>query len=396
MSHVHEARMLRQKTTDLLTLLSLLSQTQDTLSRRMGMRQELLALITGLARYLKILIRIALTGALKLERGEADEGQGVVPQQPQQPLQHGALTRTNGAPPLAPGEVLASFLDKLHLLTLQGGNPAAPRVIKSANSSATVTPTSTPYNPSTTNPGTQGVTYGYPSLAPEYAGESPFLNGTATTAGQGSSVEPSSNHAGPSSYPGGGNPPTNLCVHCSLTVKEDCMRLGTYQRWHSHCVQCARCNKIAAVGVPGQGTDQTPQHQVHGSHSTPKMSTNHPSTASGSTSHIPPKVATLHRPPARVDEFMYDPDSMRDMPSFGKVPVVILCTDHAHAMCRGGFHAVTRLEQYAFLLNVALRRLYVLLRKKGLVPILPGVFFPPSFFSFGQFMGDVLDRKSVV
>ena len=43
---------------------------------------------------------------------------------------------------------------------------------------------------------------------------------------------------------------------------------------------------------------------------------------------------------------MYDPDSLRDIPSFGKVPVLILCTEHAHVMCRGGFHAVTRLELY--------------------------------------------------
>ncbi|KAF9358395.1 hypothetical protein BGX26_001854 [Mortierella sp. AD094] len=36
--------------------------------RRLGMTQELLSLVTGLAHYLKILIRIALTSALKLER----------------------------------------------------------------------------------------------------------------------------------------------------------------------------------------------------------------------------------------------------------------------------------------------------------------------------------------
>ena len=74
---------------------------------------------------------------------------------------------------------LASFLDKLYLLTLQGGNPAARRVIKSENSSSsstTLTPTATP--PSRTkNPATQGVTYGYPSLAPECAGESGLERG---------------------------------------------------------------------------------------------------------------------------------------------------------------------------------------------------------------------------
>jgi len=381
MFHVREARLLCRKKADLFTLLS---HTQETGARRMGMTQELLALVTGLAHYLKILIRIALTGALELDKDVADRSQVVVHQQQQQ---YGALTSANGAPPQAQGEAVNSFLDKLHLLALQGANPVARRVIRSANpssSSTTVTPTSTPYNSSSTkNLGTQGVTYGYQSLAPEHAGESSFLNGGATAVGQSSRVEPSSNHAGPSSYPGGGNPPTDLCVRCNLTVEEDCVRLGTYQRWHSHCVQCARCNKIAAAEVPGQATDQIPQHQAHGSESTPNVDANHPSTTPGSISQIAPKVSTRRRPPARVHEFTYDPNSLRDMPSVGKVPVVILCTEHAHAMCRGGFYAVTRLEQYAFLLNVALRRLHLILRKRGVVPMLFGVFFP-----FGSFCLD--------
>lgn len=45
---------------------SLLSHTQESGVRRLGMTQELLSLVTGLAHYLKILIRIALTCALKL------------------------------------------------------------------------------------------------------------------------------------------------------------------------------------------------------------------------------------------------------------------------------------------------------------------------------------------
>src|ERR1700722_20013419 len=43
------------------------------------------------------------------------------------------------------------------------------------------------------------------------------------------------------------NPPSDLCVKCGLTVEEDCVRLGTYQRWHSYCVQCGKCGKLAAV-----------------------------------------------------------------------------------------------------------------------------------------------------
>ena len=86
--------MLCRKTVDLFTLLS---HTQETGARRMGMTQELLALVTGLAHYLKILIRIALTGALKLEREQSQ----IVP------------------------DALNAFLDKLHMLAIQGGTPGA-------------------------------------------------------------------------------------------------------------------------------------------------------------------------------------------------------------------------------------------------------------------------------
>lgn len=47
---------------------ALLSKTQEAGVRKLGVTQELLSLVTGLAHYLKLLIRIGLQGALKLER----------------------------------------------------------------------------------------------------------------------------------------------------------------------------------------------------------------------------------------------------------------------------------------------------------------------------------------
>lgn len=47
---------------------SLLSKTQETGVKKLGVTQELLSLVTGLAHYLKLLIRISLQGTLKLER----------------------------------------------------------------------------------------------------------------------------------------------------------------------------------------------------------------------------------------------------------------------------------------------------------------------------------------
>ncbi|KAL0953576.1 hypothetical protein HGRIS_004792 [Hohenbuehelia grisea] len=294
MSHVREARMLCRKTVELFTLLS---HTQETGSRRMGMTQELLALVTGLAHYLKILIRIALTGALKLEREQSVR------------------------------EAMSSFLDKLHLLAVQGGNPAARRLIKGAHGEAMVSSAGS-------NFGTQGVTYGFRSLAPENAGESPFTNAGAAKLSA-------------------ANPPSDLCVKCGVTVEEDCVRLGTYQRWHSHCVQCATCGKVAAVPVAKE---------------TPKINGDDKDKDAP-----PPKLSTARRLPANVGAFLYDDASKKEMTSFGEVPTLMYCTDHAHQGCRSGFQPVQRLEQYAFLLNVALRRLYLLLKKQGVVPLSPDV-----------------------
>ncbi|EDR14675.1 LIM domain-containing protein [Laccaria bicolor S238N-H82] len=327
MSHVREARMLCRKTVELFTLLS---HTQETGARRMGMTQELLALVTGLAHYLKILIRIALTGALKLER------------------EHSAR------------EAMSSFLDKLHLLAVQGGNPSAKRLIKSSNGEILAPAAGA-------NFGTQSVTYGFRSLAPENAGESPF------------SAAPPSNKTSTS-------PPSDLCVKCSLTVEEDCVRLGTYQRWHSNCVQCAQCGKVATVPLPKELM---------------QLSSKSGDEKEGKDKDQPPKLSSARRPPANVGLFVYDPEHLKETTSFGDVPTVILCTDHAHPGCRSGFQAVQRLEQYAFLLNVALRRLYLLLKKQGVVPLSPGettsVSSPQTLTNSDPYRnsGDIMRMKSV-
>ncbi|KAI0091702.1 hypothetical protein BDY19DRAFT_931829 [Irpex rosettiformis] len=295
MSHVREARMLCRKTVDLFTLLS---HTQETGARRMGMTQELLALVTGLAHYLKILIRIALTGALKLER-EQDVR-----------------------------DALGSFLDKLHMLAIQGGNPSAKRMMKRANGEMLA-------SAEQGNAGTQGVTYGFKSLAPENAGESPFMSGPRDPALAKISVV---------------NPPSDLCVKCNLTVEEDCVRLGTYQRWHSHCLQCSQCGRPAAAIQPKESKTQDEGEKDK-----------------GDGGKDAPKLSSARRPPANTKIFLFDPETMKDTAQFGVVPTTIFCVDHARNGCRGGFQPVSRLEQYSFLLNVALRRLYVLLKKRGVI-----------------------------
>lgn len=65
LSYSREAKLLCKK---IVAFFSLLSKTQETGVRKLGVTQELLALVTGLAHYLKLLIRICLQGALKAEK----------------------------------------------------------------------------------------------------------------------------------------------------------------------------------------------------------------------------------------------------------------------------------------------------------------------------------------
>ena len=65
LAYGREAKLLCKK---IVAFFALLSKTQEIGVRRLGVTQELLSLVTGLAHYLKLLIRISLQGALKLER----------------------------------------------------------------------------------------------------------------------------------------------------------------------------------------------------------------------------------------------------------------------------------------------------------------------------------------
>jgi hypothetical protein len=297
MSHVREARVLCKKTVDLFTLLQKPNKAQG------GMTNELLALVTGLAHYLKVLIRIALTAALKLDREYGKE------------------------------DSISLFLDSLNALLMHRGSTAARRLTA---------------DPAPGESGTSGVAgtrrclFGYKSLAPEYAGESPFW--------------PLANGRPPQQI----MPLSDVCILCTKTIEEDCVRLGTYQRWHTHCVKCDRCGKAAGEPLPP-----------------PKPRTNDEKEAGV-------RPSTVRRPPAQTEEFVFDlQDGARPPPqSNGSVldpaelittkPVAMWCLDHRTSVSCGGFQPVTRLEQYAFLLNVALRRLYSLLKKPGIIPEMPG------------------------
>jgi hypothetical protein len=306
MAHDREARTLCRKS---LNWFAVISRAQETGTRRATMSQEHLALVTGLAHYLHALIRIALTGALKLVR------------------EHGVR------------EAMQSFLDKLNSLAVQGGNPSAPRMMLNGAKGEV--------RSASGNPSTHGVMYGFRSLVSENAGESPSLGRL------GAWLDDSRLSGVPVTIP-----PSPKCPKCNLVVEEDCVRLGTFQRWHSRCIRCKSCGSDATAD------DGSPR----------------------------PRVATTRQPPAHVDFFAYDQSSIVYTQPFGAVPTVIYCTDHAHQGCRRGFQAVSRLEQYAYLLNLGLRELYAHLKTCGLLTDMSTPGMCPILFMVVRELRPILHR----
>lgn len=245
---------------------SLLSHTHETGARRMGITQDLLSLVTGLAHYLKILIRIALTAALKLERDHSSKN------------------------------ALSHFLARLDRLCR---DPDALKAVAS---------------PTTTGPESPRVRqYGYKSLA---RANLSFIG-----------------HQGGEQY-------SDLCERCHNTVEEECVRWGTSMRWHLQCLCCSVCGRHASK-------ERDP-----------------PTEAGGSR--------TLYLKEFRMEE---SNALVRTDGESGKTPPPkagrIFCSECPSGSIQEGFEYVTRLEQYAFLLCVALNKLYRLLKQRGVVPSSP-------------------------
>lgn len=242
---------------------SLLSHTHEAGARKMSITQELLSLVTGLAHYLKILIRIALTAALKLEREYAN--------------------RT----------AIGHFLTRLDRLAR---DPDASKFSALPPGSAELA-------------SRQPRSYGYKSLT----------RAVGTLVGQGEAT-------------------SDLCEVCKLTVEEECARFGTSLRWHLACLKCVNCGREAA---------KESQQQL------------------GETDRAQVKARDFRIEPPPGGEDRTGPKALRG----GRTT----CKDCARTeMARDGFEYVTRLEQYAFLLCVALNKLYALLKQRGVVPSSPG------------------------
>lgn len=294
-SHIREARMLCKK---VVNFFSLLSHTQETGAQRMGITQELLSLVTGLAHYLKILIRIALTGALKLDRDFNNH------------------------------DAISVFLNKLACLARDSSITGDE---KSPISPSLVAPDQGGNGSTASSSGSHEEAYGYKSL--------PRSTSTALTEG--------------------GEGATDLCVACGQTVEEECTRMGVNMRWHTSCLKCTTCKRPAYK----EPSFSSKAKEID--------------TSTVADANVPP--------PLPADQYSLDVvrrpyesskaingSSNRYMQSQGS-SYYPYCPDCKTPNCRLGFETVTRLEQYAFLLRVALNRLYALLKKRGVVPASPPV-----------------------
>lgn len=288
-SHIREARMLCKK---IVNFFSLLSHTQETGAQRMGITQELLSLVTGLAHYLKILIRIALTGALKLDRDYGNH------------------------------EAIGIFLNKLACLARDPQSSGKDN--KSPNSPSLGAPDYST-NESSSSTASHDEPYGYKSLP----------RSTSTLLLE------------------GGEGATDLCVTCGQTVEEECTRMGVNMRWHTTCLRCMNCRRPAYK----------------------ESSSRKDATSSSITDANVPPALPADQFGLEVIRRSYDSTkalngSSNRSQSSSYIPY---CPDCKMPNCRTGFENVTRLEQYAFLLRVALNRLYTLLKKRGVVPASPPI-----------------------
>ena len=116
--------------------------------------------------------------------------------------------------------------------------------------------------------------------------------------------------------------------------------MGMFNRWHPACLICVACGDKAGQPMIVR-EDPTVSDDGHKDESS--------ITAPGGT------VSALRnkRSAPRVDEFFYEAVQLLQTPD------TIYCLVHRSATSKHGFKVVSRLEQYAFLLHIALRRLYV-------------------------------------
>lgn len=284
----------------------------------MSITQELLSLVTGLAHYLKILIRIALTAALKLERDYASRS------------------------------ALNHFLNRLDRLCKDPDNLKSPVQLHGHQTASLLPPEQqNSYHPAAAP--SRVRSHGYKSL--------PRVGGTLIA--HGSSL-------------------TDLCQNCHQTVEEECVRLGIAQRWHLACLSCSICHR--GVVHP---RDRDRDRQKDKDKEVDKEKTVEAAASNGSTElagKTSPSKASPNALPLR--DFRLEDLSHLHRNTKQAHQSSDSCAAHGRVVCSScpssavldGFEYATRLEQYSFLLCVALNKLYTLLQHRGVLPTIPSKF----------------------
>lgn len=121
---------------------------------------------------------------------------------------------------------------------------------------------------------------------------------------------------------------SDLCSACRVTIEDECFTFNNHHRWHPKCLMCAKCAK--------------------------------------------PQTAGYY-------DALFDADRG-----------TVLCQQCKTPESQTGFSHVTKLEQYTFLLRVALIRLENLLHLKGTPAITPST----ALFIFFRIQGEIIDHLS--
>lgn len=208
------------------------SSTSRVRQQARGIDQELKLLVKSLSHYTKVLIGNSLRGALRLEHDHSNK------------------------------EALPKFLDrflslKIDCTSLNHRNwlqfaPVGTTSIGAFSSepAASELPRNIFRFPgSTTVSYSKDVPYGYQSLRLESVGESVFSP---------KAIAQGTQEGSPS-----GLTHRVACVACQMKIGEDCVRLGAYHRWHSHCIKCITCGKVAALAPSTAEATADGQHHDH-------------------------------------------------------------------------------------------------------------------------------------
>ncbi|GAA6021413.1 hypothetical protein JCM10207_004725 [Rhodosporidiobolus poonsookiae] len=301
MAHVRKARMLCKK---VVNFFMLLSHTHETGARKMSITQELLSLVTGLAHYLKILIRIALTGSLRLERNHANPAAigtflGRLDRLARDPDANRissttaavARAQAGGAP--SPSTSRKNSAQSAVSSSSAGGDALSPTSPSDAPSSL---PTSSSLTPTPATPVPTRQPYGYRS----------HTRAVGTLVGQGEAK-------------------TDLCKGWRLRVEED-----VDDKRDSEVQERDEDPVADFMWVDGKGW--SPAEGVVA------LTNGEAGGAGGGAGQTYCRACALHERAGSLE---------------GTV---------------GGFEYVTRLEQYVFLLCVALNKLFGRLKMRGVVP----------------------------